>query len=87
VLIADEPTGQLDSLTAETMMALIASLVHDHGVAAIVSTHDPKMAAYADRVLDIHDGRLTPPHRHGRHSSGAVPDTGAISVQRRSAQH
>ncbi|MEO8528066.1 MAG: ABC transporter ATP-binding protein, partial [Pseudolysinimonas sp.] len=41
LLIADEPTGQLDSTNAETMMALIAALVHDRGVAAIVSTHDP----------------------------------------------
>jgi len=59
VLIADEPTGQLDSGTAATMMALISQLVHEQGVAAIVSTHDPRMADYADRILDIHDGRLT----------------------------
>ena len=59
VLIADEPTGQLDSGTAATMMALISQLVHEQGVAAIVSTHDPRMADYADRILEIHDGRLT----------------------------
>jgi putative ABC transport system ATP-binding protein len=58
LLIADEPTGQLDSGTAATMMALIASLVHEQGVAAIVSTHDPRMADYADRILEIHDGKL-----------------------------
>jgi putative ABC transport system ATP-binding protein len=58
LLIADEPTGQLDSATAEAMMSLIATLVHDQGVAAIVSTHDPKMAAFADRILQIHDGVL-----------------------------
>ena len=66
LLIADEPTGQLDSLTAETMMALIAGLVHDEGVAAIVSTHDPKMAAVADRIVDIRDGVLGA-RPHGRH--------------------
>ncbi|MEO5535318.1 MAG: ABC transporter ATP-binding protein [Pseudolysinimonas sp.] len=59
LLIADEPTGQLDSTNAETMMALIAALVHDRGVAAIVSTHDPRMAAYADRTVEIRDGLLT----------------------------
>ena len=59
LLIADEPTGQLDSINAEAMMSLIASLVHDQGVAAIVSTHDPRMAAHADRVIEIRDGRLT----------------------------
>ena len=58
LLIADEPTGQLDSGTAETMMLLIAALVHEQGVAAIVSTHDPKMAEAADRVIEITDGIL-----------------------------
>jgi putative ABC transport system ATP-binding protein len=60
VLIADEPTGQLDSATAESMMSLIARLVHEQGVGAIVSTHDPKLAAHADRILEIHDGKLLP---------------------------
>ncbi len=58
LLIADEPTGQLDSANAEAMMTLIASLVHNRGVAAIVSTHDPRMAAHADRILELRDGRL-----------------------------
>ncbi len=58
VIIADEPTGQLDSLTAAAMMALISSLVHEQGVAAIMSTHDRKIAAEADRVLDLKDGAL-----------------------------
>jgi putative ABC transport system ATP-binding protein len=42
------------------MMRLIAGLVHSQSVAAIIATHDPKMAEVADRVIDIHDGRLTP---------------------------
>jgi len=71
LIIADEPTGQLDSLNAEAMMSLIASLVHDRGVSAIVSTHDPRMAAHADRILEIHDGHLG--RRHGRHTTGAEP--------------
>lgn len=58
VLIADEPTGQLDSTNADAMMALIARLVHSRGVAAIVATHDPRMAAYADRIVTIRDGAL-----------------------------
>lgn len=59
VLIADEPTGQLDSRTAATMMDLIASLVHEHSLAAIVTTHDPRLIRRADRLLEIADGRLT----------------------------
>jgi putative ABC transport system ATP-binding protein len=58
VLIADEPTGQLDSGTAEQMMSLIADIVRGQGVAAIVSTHDPKIADHADRVLDMRAGTL-----------------------------
>jgi len=65
VLIADEPTGQLDSATAAQMMSLIGALVHEQGVAAIVSTHDPRMAEHADRVLQLHDGRLG----HARHAA------------------
>lgn len=58
VLIADEPTGQLDSGTAEQMMTLISDIVRGQGVAAIVSTHDPKIADHADRVLVMRAGRL-----------------------------
>jgi putative ABC transport system ATP-binding protein len=60
LIIADEPTGQLDSQTAATMMALISELVHEQGVAAIVSTHDPKIAEAGDRILDLTDGVLSP---------------------------
>ena len=60
VLIADEPTGQLDSRTAVAMMELISDLVHQEGSAAVVSTHDPKMAEYADRTIEISDGHLAP---------------------------
>lgn len=59
LLLADEPTGQLDSATAAAMMELIVSVVRTEGVAALVSTHDPAVAALADRVIDLHDGRLT----------------------------
>jgi len=58
VLIADEPTGQLDSATAATIMDLIAGVVHEDGVAAVVSTHDDALAARADRVVELRDGRL-----------------------------
>jgi len=58
LLLADEPTGQLDSATAAAMMQLIVSVVRSEGVAALVSTHDPAVAALADRVVELHDGRL-----------------------------
>ncbi len=58
VLVADEPTGQLDSGTAATIMTLLADLTHTQGLAAVVSTHDPVLMGRADRVLELHDGRL-----------------------------
>lgn len=61
VLIADEPTGQLDSATAETMMDLFRTITRERGVAAVISTHDPLMATRADRVVELHDGLVVAP--------------------------
>lgn len=58
LLIADEPTGQLDTETGLAVMALIRGVVEAEGMTAIVSTHDPVMMALADRALRIEDGRL-----------------------------
>lgn len=58
LLLADEPTGQLDSGTAAVVMDLLARVVHERGVAAVVSTHDPELMARADRVVELHDGRV-----------------------------
>jgi putative ABC transport system ATP-binding protein len=58
ILLADEPTGQLDSRTAADMIELIASIAHDDGVAVLLSTHDPSIVTRADRVLEMHDGVL-----------------------------
>ncbi|ETK33721.1 ABC transporter ATP-binding protein [Microbispora sp. ATCC PTA-5024] len=56
LLIADEPTGQLDSQTAAQIMRLIRALVRSEGVAALVATHDPAIIDLADRVLELRDG-------------------------------
>jgi putative ABC transport system ATP-binding protein len=58
LLIADEPTGQLDSETGLAVMALIRAVVEAEGMTAIVSTHDPVMIDLADRVVRVADGRL-----------------------------
>lgn len=58
ILLADEPTGQLDSGTAATVMELIGDLVHTQGVAAVVATHDPLLIQKADRVIELRDGRV-----------------------------
>lgn len=58
ILIADEPTGQLDSETAATIMDLIVELTHERGIATVVSTHDPLLMERADRVVRLLDGQL-----------------------------
>jgi len=60
LLIADEPTGQLDAETGLSVMALLRGVVESEGVTALVSTHDPVMMALADRVIQIADGHLVP---------------------------
>ncbi|WP_425954757.1 ABC transporter ATP-binding protein [Xylanimonas sp. McL0601] len=57
LLLADEPTGQLDSSNATVVMELLRDLVHTRGVAAVVATHDPLLVERADRVVDLRDGR------------------------------
>jgi lipoprotein-releasing system ATP-binding protein len=58
-VLADEPTGNLDRQSARQMFALIEKLSSAHGTAFIVVTHDPELAARADRVLYLRDGRLS----------------------------
>ena len=57
VLLADEPTGALDSVTAQEVMAVLRARI-DTGAAGLLVTHDPRMAAWADRVVFLHDGQL-----------------------------
>jgi putative ABC transport system ATP-binding protein len=59
LLLADEPTGQLDSQTGAQIMRLLRTLVHSEGVTALIATHDKALMEIADRVLTISDGVLT----------------------------
>jgi putative ABC transport system ATP-binding protein len=58
LLIADEPTGQLDAETGMGVMALLRGIVESEGVTAVVATHDSVLVSLADRVLTITDGRV-----------------------------
>lgn len=58
VLLADEPTGNLDSARAEEIMDLLATMCRERRLALVVVTHDPVVAARADRQLRLRDGRL-----------------------------
>jgi len=58
VLLADEPTGQLDSHTGRSIMALLRAVVRSEGVTALIATHDPTLIDLADRVVELRDGRI-----------------------------
>jgi putative ABC transport system ATP-binding protein len=59
VLFADEPTGSLDSLTGEQVMDLLSGVAREQGTTVILVTHEPRVAAYADREVIVRDGRVT----------------------------
>lgn len=70
LLIADEPTGQLDSANARTVMTVIRDLVRSQGVSALVATHDPLLLEAADVVVELRDGRVTGSRGDGRVATG-----------------
>jgi ABC-type lipoprotein export system ATPase subunit len=67
VILADEPTGSLDSVTAQTITELLVSAAAERGAAVVLVTHDPAVAVHADRIVRLHSGRL----------DGSAPDAGA----------
>ncbi len=60
ILLADEPTGNLDVATAEMVFAALLEIVRAHGVAALIATHNPDLAARMDRRITLIEGRLVP---------------------------
>ena len=63
VLFADEPTGSLDSLTGEQVMNLLVATTREMGTTVVLVTHEPRVAAYADREVMVRDGRVNAPDR------------------------
>jgi putative ABC transport system ATP-binding protein len=58
LLLADEPTGQLDSGTGQAVMNLLRGIVRSEGLTAVIATHDPSLLDIADRVVELRDGRV-----------------------------
>ena len=58
VVLADEPTGNLDTQRSHEIMGLLLALNRDHGITVLMVTHEPDMAAYARRVVSFVDGRI-----------------------------
>ncbi len=58
MLLADEPTGNLDTKTSREIMDLMTSLNRDQGITIVMVTHEADMAAYAKRIIRFVDGRI-----------------------------
>ncbi len=58
IILADEPTGNLDSRSGQEVMGILQRLNRDRGITVILVTHDPRIAGYADRILHIFDGLI-----------------------------
>jgi len=58
IILADEPTGNLDTKSGQEVMSLLINLNREQGTTIVLVTHDPEIAAYAERVLHIRDGQI-----------------------------
>ena len=58
LLLADEPTGSLDTASADEVIELLAALPRDRGTAVVLVTHEPRFASWADRFVFLRDGRV-----------------------------
>ena len=66
LLLADEPTGNLDSRTSDEIMRTLQALNREHGLTVVVVTHEPDIAAYADRIITMKDGQIISDERTDR---------------------
>jgi putative ABC transport system ATP-binding protein len=58
IILADEPTGNIDTVTGADIMALLRRLNREQGVTLLLVTHDPEAASFADRVIQLRDGQI-----------------------------
>jgi len=79
VVLADEPTGNLDTQRSHEIMGLLVALNRDHGITVLMVTHEPDMAAYARRMVHFIDGRIAQdePNPHPTEAAPAVLATAA----------
>jgi peptide/nickel transport system ATP-binding protein len=79
LVIADEPTGDLDADTAANVLALLADLVSENGTSAVVVSHDPASTEIADRVVHIRDGRVSE-ERQGEVETAVIGTGGWLRI-------
>jgi len=78
LILADEPTGNLDTSRAHEILAMLTDISHREGVAVVIVTHDPEAAGFADRVHTLRDGKLldAPRTAAGARAVSAIGDAG-----------
>ena len=85
ILLADEPTGNLDSKTSEEILRMFQQLNADQGITVILVTHDAEVASHARRIVRIHDGMIAgdakPPSNAGDPVSGEIFPAGIAALQ------
>ena len=79
LLFADEPTSALDGENGQIVIKLLQRAAKSHGAAVICVTHDPRLEAYADRIIHIEDGRILDDRRTA-HGSSAAPQPSLIEA-------
>jgi ABC-type lipoprotein export system ATPase subunit len=77
LVLADEPTGHLDTTRSREVLELLRDLCRERKTVVLLATHDPQAAGYADRLCALHDGRLQP---YGAEETYALaPDRSPVS--------
>jgi putative ABC transport system ATP-binding protein len=76
IILADEPTGNLDTATGAEIMALLRNLNREQGVTLLLVTHDPEAAGFADCVIQLRDGQVAGSSPAGRSFPGGRPEEG-----------
>lgn len=81
ILLADEPTGQLDSRTSTEIMRIFQQLNRTHGITIVVVTHSDEVAAFADRIITFRDGKIVSDHAGVQFGSRAYEASCAPPVE------
>jgi macrolide transport system ATP-binding/permease protein len=85
LLLADEPTGNLDTRNSNEIMQTLTALNREQGVTIIVVTHEPDVAAYTDRVLTMRDGQILTDERKPRRGTALRPTIAAVATNGQAA--
>ncbi len=84
LVLADEPTGNLDSRAADEIAALLQQVAKEWGRAVLMVTHDPRIAAYADRIVFLKDGKIAnETHLNGRDAGQVAAAAGLLAAAAR----